>query len=684
MKPTLTLCLLLVTCMFLVVPSQGVHAQQSSLAVTYEADLSQHFGLYSGTIHGLKLTVSGVIQQTNASAHVSIYYQFNLKSVSGLPSGANYSIISISQHPVLNDLYITLPPGTSGFEFSVYATIHDQSVLYRGTATLTYASVAMDVPPYSPTSYVVLVPTSPSFEILSVFPGSGPNVVTQDISINGTSYLQTGFVSGVYEYVPGTIVILYQAAYFKYFLVAYVVLAAGLLAAAGLVLRRLRQQSGSLLVRVRRLLRWLVTSIDSRKLLASLVGVAILMVSIAFIFGPPPSPRLYLAATPQTAQTLGPAINGTGFTYLTPTQASDEFDRLSQFGFFHSVLVADYQIRLPSQGLGSDYRILVLSQYANATYIRELKSLYSPWVSVANNTLEMTRALDGQRVNYGSNHLGLGFFPQGYAAISNIEGLLSLVVPFLALAFFARFMIESASKGLGRLAQAVAFSFFLFLFGELVYIQTAVLLGIPVALHATISPLETAGGGLGFGGGSRPRLVMGIVGFLFGASFGPGGRIKFDRVVFIGLASAFVFLIVDPLQIGQDFYQLILLGLTSETGTTFGQSALVTVRDSVSHVMSIFGDFSTLSYFAQHGAVFFFVGAVPFALYTYIRKSSATLLLFFSALLSGLGYVRIGDQDPLKAIASTMPGVTIGILVILAFLSLDRVERFLRLRLGIP
>jgi hypothetical protein len=509
-------------------------------------------------------------------------------------------------------------------------------------------------------------------------------VVTQDVSINGSTYLQTGFVTGAAEVNQGTIVIIYQPAFFNYFLVAYVVLAVGLVIATGLILRRMRQQSGDTLARITGILRRTVASIDSRKLLALLVAVGILMVSMAYVFGPNPSPRAYLAASPPTAQTLGPSVTGSGFTYLPPDQASDEFDTLSQFGSFYTVVIADYQISLPSPGLASSYRIIVLSQYANSTYTNELRTLYGSWVRVANNTQQMTGFLAGDYKTYESNHLGLGVFPQAYDGISNIEAVLSLLIPFLALAFFARYIIESASKGLGRLAQAIAISFFLFLFGELLYIQTAVLLGLPVALHATISPLETAGGALGFGGGSRPRLVMGIAGFLFGALVGSGSRFKFDKVVFLGMASALVFLIVDPLQVGQDFYNLVLLALTSESGTAFGQSAWVGLRAAVSVFMNAFGDYTTLSYFSQHGAVLFFAGAVPFALYSYLRRSSATLLLFFSAVMAGLGYVRIGDQDPLKAIASTMPGVTMGILIIVAFLSLDRVERFLRLRLGFP
>ena len=99
--------------------------------------------------------------------------------------------------------------------------------------------------------------------------------------------------------------------------------------------------------------------------------------------------------------------------------------------------------------------------------------------------------------------------------------------------------------------------------------------------------------------------------------------------------------------------------------------------------MNAFGNQIVPTYFSPHGAVIIFGGAVPFALYTYARRSTATLLLLFSALVAGLGYMRIGDQDPLKAVASTTPGLALALLFVLGFFAVDRVERFLRLRLGL-
>jgi hypothetical protein len=684
------LCVSVILMVLMAASSQPVHARQQSFKVVYEVRLDQHFGLYSRTTQQITLRITGEPGATNGSVVVSVYFSFIFGSVSGLPNGANYTLGTVSEHPVVSAIHVKLPNGTSSFDISMKGTTQDTSVAYRGSATLTYAAVSMNAPPYKPTSYEVLIPTSPRFEIVSVFPGTGPGLTTQYVSINGTTFLSTGF-SYLACFVQAcsvsvganTVAIIYQPEYFNYFLAAYLVFAVAVLVGLGLAVRGRRE-------RVLRVLEWgkkttngVLTSVDSKKLLGALVGVSVLMISLAFVFGPSPTPRAYLAATPTTAQTLGPFITGAGFTYLTPIQAGDEFSTMSSLNSYYTVIVADFPPPLQSTGFLSSSRIIAMSAYANSTLVKNLQTYYRHSVSVVDTPQQLKFDLSLQVNGYTSNHLGLPVSAQTYAAVTLVEGILSLTLPFLALAFFARYMIESGSKGIVKLAQGVAFSSFIFMFGELVFIQTDVLLTLPVALHATISDQETAIGILGFGGGSRPRMVMGILGFLFGAFAGSLKGTRIDRVVLLGVVSAFLFLLADPLQLGQDFYNLLLQITSSEPGTAFGQAAYEYLRSFIHSFMSAFGDEVIPTFFSQHGAVLFFAGAVPFALYTYVRRSTATLLLFFSAVVAAVGYVRIGDQDPLKAIASTTPGLAMAILFVLAFLATDRVERFLRLRLGL-
>lgn len=150
-------------------------------------------------------------------------------------------------------------------------------------------------------------------------------------------------------------------------------------------------------------------------------------------------------------------------------------------------------------------------------------------------------------------------------------------------------------------------------------------------------------------------------------------------MVFLG---GLAFLVVDPLTGGQAFYNLLLVGLTPDKGTAVGVYSWLGFRSFLGQFMSLFGNYLTLSYFSQHGAVVFYIGAVPFVLYTAIRKTMATILALFSALLAGIGFVRIGDQIPQKAIASAMPGITIGLLFLGVFLLLGLTEAYIRKRTG--
>ena len=692
MKARLSFVLLALLLAATAASSQPAHAQQQSFTVLYEVRLDSHFGLYSQSTQQDTLVISGTAGPINGSVAVTVDFSFIFEGVDGLPPGANYTIATVSQHPVVSELKVILPPGARTFGFTVSGESYDASILLRGAVTISYATVTMNAPPYNPVSYQVLIPTSPRFQIVSVFPGTGPGLTTQYVDINGTSYLATGFsylacftqVCSVFVG-ANTISIIYQPAYFNYFVAAYLILAIGVLAGIGIMLRGAGSAS-----RITALAKMafdaalrLIRAIDSKKLLAALAVVSVLMISLAFAFGPSPSPRAYVAATPQTTQALAPFVTGAGYTYLTPSQAGDEFDTMSSLNTYYVVIVADYPPPLQSAGFLSNSRIIVMSDYANATLLKDLQTYFGPEVTVAATPEQLQTDLSVQAQNYAPNHLGIPVSPGLYAAVTTFEGALSLAIPFLALAFLARSMIESSAKGVVKLAEAAAFSFFIFIFGELVYIQTAVLLSLPVALHATISSQETAIGALGFGGGSRPREVLGAIGFLFGAIVGSVKAKRIDRVVLIGFVSAFLFLLADPLQLGQDFYNLLIQVLSSEGGTAFGQAAFTEFRSFIAVFMNAFGNYSVPTFFSQHGAVLFFAGAVPFAVYTYVRKSTATLLLIYCAVVGGLGYVRIGDQDPLKAVASTTPGLALAVVFIAVFLGFDRVERFLRGRLAL-
>src|SRR5437879_13755824 len=96
----------------------------------------------------------------------------------------------------------------------------------------------------------------------------------------------------------------------------------------------------------------IVNSINSKKLFAFFMLLSVVMVSAAFVFGPSPSPKVYLAATPTTSKILGPRIGQAGYSYLTVGEAGDEFDTMAALGTFSAVVVADYP-QPPISGLQS-------------------------------------------------------------------------------------------------------------------------------------------------------------------------------------------------------------------------------------------------------------------------------------------------------------------------------------------
>jgi len=209
-------------------------------------------------------------------------------------------------------------------------------------------------------------------------------------------------------------------------------------------------------------------------------------------------------------------------------------------------------------------------------------------------------------------------------------------------------------------------------------VQSSVLLGLPVALHAAISSVESATGALGFGGGSRPRELMGVLGFLFGGVSGYYGRMKLDRIGLVAFIGLLVFLVTDPYAIGIDFYGLLQNLMTSESGGVAGLAAQEAVRGALGSVMNFFGRYTSPFFYSSHGAVMFYVGAVPFAVFSRLKNTSATLLLLFCSMAASIGFIRVADLNPAESLASSTPGITLGLGVMIAFLLLSLGESRIR------
>jgi hypothetical protein len=211
-----------------------------------------------------------------------------------------------------------------------------------------------------------------------------------------------------------------------------------------------------------------------------------------------------------------------------------------------------------------------------------------------------------------------------------------------------------------------------------VFLQSSVLLGLPVALHAAISSSESAIGALGFGGGSRPRELAGVVGFIFGAVVGVRGRMNIDRIGILTVIGVSLYLVVDPLTLGRDFYSVLLNLTTSESGGPTGLGAQEAVRGWLGQVMYFFGRDISGFFYSSHGAVLFFAAGTAFAVFSRLRKTSATILLLFSAFAASVGFIRVADLDPIEAIASPVPGIAVGLLILMAFVFISFGESKIR------
>jgi hypothetical protein len=663
--------------------AEAASAQSTTpnLTVLYDVSLGQHYSIYGSVIHHANVIVSGNIVPINAPAKVTVVFRFNFIGVTGIPA-TSFTLSSGSGQSSFTTMVVTLPNQTSSFQFTVIGSFVDTSFLYRDAASVPPISVAMSVPPGNPDSEQVRVLVTPQTEIVSTYPGPSQGTVIQTVNEGGETFLVAP--SGA---ASSGLLVLYQAPYRDWFLVAYLVLIVVFVAISVPLLALIRKRG---VPSVRALWRGVVgvtAWFTYKRLLALFVLASLLLIAVALVFGPSPTPKVYLAATPATAARLGPAITGAGYTFLTPSEAADQVNTLSNLGVFRAIVIADYPPGAPSQELDASFDIIVLNDSTPASppasYMNQVRTLYPNFVFFVNSNQSLETLLASQRIGYVGNNLGLPVGSQVYTAAVTFEAVLCLFVPFFGLAFVARYLIESEAGVPTKIAMALAMAVLIFVFGEMAFIQTAVLLGIPVALHASISSLETAGGILGFGGGSRPREVMGFLGFIFGVLAGTGGKIKVDRLGIIAFIAVVLFLVTDPLSGGIVFYQLSLFAGTSVGVTAVGTAANNGVESFMNIFMNLFGALKSQVYYSQHGTVLFFAGITPFAIYTRLHKTTATFLALFSAAVAGLGYIRIANQDLdiFKVVASALPGFTIGLLLIGGFFGVNLVEGYLRRRL---
>lgn len=656
----------------------SVSATQPSFAATYEVQLSHHFALYDYSTEQVSLDVSGTLGPHSGSVAVSVTYPFTFSDFVGLTSADKHSFTPVSHS--YTTFTVQIPSNETSFDFVVEGTITGlSSLFFRNIATIPPVFVSMSVPPYFPVMRV-LIPSS-SLVIRSV----SPDNASQAVSIGGISYLEFSPTSVSSPSNPTGVSILYQSPLSDYYAFLVIVALASLVFIIPFGVRR----SKRVLTRVWQILPSAARSLagvalrrrGTKWLFSAFVLLCLSMIAISTVFGPPPQPRAYLAATPQEATKIGPYITDAGWSYLTASQASDGFSRTSNLGTFSAAIIADYPPPIlsssPSQsGLQYVPHVIVMRDNVSSSYLSQLENARAYSTIVLNNRADITGAL--VQLGGRQNALGLTVSPGEYTRATQAVGVLSLLVPFFALAFMASLFVDLGANGIQGILEALAYSILVYFMAEFAFIVSTAMLGTPVALHAAISHSETAEGLLGpFGGGTRLREVSGIVGFLFGIYYNSKGSLSYDRNVLAAIAAGVAFVVADPLNISSSFYEL-LLTVSSNVGFGISGSSYEILRGIIGQPLALFQSYLTSGYVASHGDALFFVSALPFILYSRVGKGTGTLLMLFAALGCGIGFVRVADMIPLEVIASAAPGMLLGAGLILAFWAVDRLESVVR------
>lgn len=660
----------LLMCALCTVPDARAQPGSTSptLTVTYAVGLEAHYSVFGHDYQNIALEIQGANLSSEGPIDVEAVFWFSFAGITGLSPGANYTITQGNSGD--NHLQVVFPAGSSAFNFTVAGSSSDYSVLLRSAASIQPVSVFANVPPFSPSSSRLTVTDPPTMDVFSVS-GGDPGAVFQTTSVGDSHYITSAIP------ISNGILVLYQGSGGDVLLVLYMAIVAMTVIWVPVVYRRTRGAAGRVATRILSFTNAFLEWFTAKRLLQVFVGTALAMLGIALVFGPSPAPRVYLAATPATTDVLGPVISGAGFSYLTPANAGDQFGTMSTLGNYNLVVLADFAPGFGSIGLATNYHLLVLTQYAPPGYGSTLKAVYGGSVTLLNSTQELEALLNNARFYVPASNLGFAITEKQYAVSLVMEAVLTFLLIFVALAFLSRALIEKGERGFGAIAQGVFYSIGVFMATTVVLIQTSVLLGIPVVTHAAISSVETAVGSLGFGGGSRPRQLVGTLGLLFGAVAGKAGRMKIDRVGALAFIGVVTFIAIDPLSLGQEFYQ-VAVTFSTNISAPVGAVADQNARGLLSGVMNLFGHNISAFFYSSHGSVLFFASSLPLAVFSRVRKSTATFLLLITAFVAPVGFLRVADLNPTESMASAIPGVVIGFGLIALVLAVSFFESKLR------
>jgi hypothetical protein len=324
--------------------------------------------------------------------------------------------------------------------------------------------------------------------------------------------------------------------------------------------------------------------------------------------------------------------------------------------------------------------LIILESEAQSDFLQILQQRYGEKAVVVTDRDELATLL--AQSTRRANILGISISTRLYLAIATLVGLGSFLLVFLGTAFLASKMIEIGAKPhtIGLL-EAILYSAFVFLFTEAIYIVCGTLLAMPLGLHSGGSRI-TAVGLVGFGGGSRPRMLFGFLGFLSGAIVSFKAGTKFDKVGVIAFLVILLFILLDPLTGGLIFYEFILLYTVGPYTFETAAATMSYIRDFLGSIGEALGGFQSPVLTLSTGIMLYYAGAIPFCLFPRLQKGTATLLLLFSAFSVASGGIRVSNMLPWEAIVSLTPGIAVGLFAASLFYSISYCELAIRKKLG--
>jgi hypothetical protein len=438
----------------------------------------------------------------------------------------------------------------------------------------------------------------------------------------------------------------------------------------------------------------LITRANSRKFFVAFIISALLMISLGFVAGPDPRHKVYAISSPETTEIIDNILNRRldNVQVISPQDTISEFGTLSNIGTFQAVIVSDYpDIGIPrlSRHVLDNLQlipVIIMDKDVDKPFADAIRARYEEKIIDIDSIQDLdSLEIRDQIIRFKRNNpVGLSVDIQTFKIVASIVGALSFVLVLLGVAFLVRRILEIGQKTtLLAFAEVIGFSVLVFLFCEAIYMSSSVLLNWPLSLHAVTSGSReiTAIGTLGFGGGSRPRLLFGILGALIGSYPFIRKSSRFSWIGFSAFLITFFIIVLDPLTGGDIFYEFALL---YTGGPSFGiaNESLFGIKDFLSSIGVLMGGWSSSVYGLSTGKELFFAGVIPLAFISRLNKSTSTFLLLASIFMFANGVVRVGEMTAFKTFASMMPGFIAGFVITLPFIALSSIEGILRRKFG--